>query len=527
MTAFGIDLGTTNSCIAYVDESGETVIVPSAIGDTTTPSVVYFDRREKVMVGQAAKNSAQLAPDLSVEHVKRQMGQEGVEYTFHGVRYTPESISALILKELTSAAQRHLTKPVGDVVITIPAHFGVAEREATRRAGEIAGLNVLDLLEEPVAAALSYRGRAPVRGTRHLLVYDLGGGTFDTAVVRLDGDHVEVICKGGDPCLGGADWDSRIREFLVDAFTEQYPRLDPTADPVFRQEVWIWAEQFKEQLSSTRARRRNFVFGRATARVELSRERLEELTADLLERTFTGTEETIAVARDRGVPELDEIVLVGGMTRMPAIRARLEKLLGKPPRRHEPDLAVVRGAAMFAKLGQTEQRPGRLPGSTPQTEKLRSQQVTTVLPRGVGVKVPDINDPRMRTNPLQARQYVVHLIPAGTPLPADSGPVTFQTWGENQPGVEIEIWEQTSRETSEELADNALVGRGKLLNLHKLPQGSPIEVTLFVNERGLLTVRAVEPASGRQVTFELRVGGMNQNDVDRARQSVARHDTGS
>ncbi|MEU8147477.1 Hsp70 family protein [Nonomuraea sp. NPDC048901] len=541
MTAFGIDLGTTNSCIACVDESGRPVVLPNAIGELTTPSVVYFDQREKVWIGRAAKDAALLAPDLAVQLVKRQMGHEGVEFTFHGTTYTPESVSALILKELASAAQRHLDEPVRDVVITVPASFGVAERTATLLAGEIAGLNVLDILDEPNAAALSYRERTLVQGTRHLLVYDLGGGTFDTTVVRVDGEHVKVICTGGEPDLGGADWDTRVRDFLLDTFTRQHPRLDPTADPQFMKELSIRAEQLKEELSTMTTRRRSLAFAGAAVPVELSRRRLEELTADLLDRTLDRTKKTIAEARRKGVPDVDEVILVGGMTRMPAIMDRLEKLVGKALRRHEPDLAVARGAAMFALLKHLEKGTRQDRASRPairlaarmglgekQADKLGSQRATTVLPRGFGTKVLDINDPLATTNPALARTYVVRLIPAGTALPADTGPVTFHTAVDNQPGIEVEVWEQASEESSEELADNKLIGRGKLRDLPpKLPKHTPVEITFFLSETGLLTVNAVEPASGRQVRFDLQVGGLDRSAVDQARTSVARHDTSS
>ncbi len=541
MTAFGIDLGTTNSCIARVDDSGRPVVLPNAIGELTTPSVVYFDQREKVWIGGAAKDAALLAPELAVQLVKRQMGHEGVAFTFHGTTYTPESVSALILKELASGAERHLGEQVRDVVITVPASFGVAARTATLLAGEIAGLNVLDILDEPNAAALSYRERTLVQGSRHLLVYDLGGGTFDTTVVRVDGDRVEVICTGGEPDLGGADWDARVREFLLDAFTGRHPRLDPTADPQFMKELSIRAEQLKKELSTLTTRRRTLTFAGASVPVKLSRPRLEELTADLLDRTLARTEKTLAEARRKGVPDVDEVILVGGMTRMPAITDRLGKLVGKAPLRHEPDLAVARGAAMFALLKPLEQGAGRSGESRPavrlaermgldgkQADRLGSQRATTVLPCGFGTKVLDINDPLAATNPALARTYVVHLIPAGTALPADTGPVTFHTAFDNQPGIEVEVWEQASEESSEELADNKLIGRGKLRDLPpKLPKHTPVEITFFLSETGLLSVSAVEPASGRRVRFDLQIGGLDRSAVDQARASVARHDTSS
>ncbi|TYB66615.1 Hsp70 family protein [Nonomuraea sp. PA05] len=533
MTAFGIDLGTTNSCIAYVDDAGRPVVLRNANLEYTTPSVVYFERKESVVIGSAAKNAALLAPDRVVQLIKRQIGRQDVEYAFDGTTYTPESISALILKDLANAAERQLGTPVREVVITVPAYFGVAEQQATRQAGEIAGFKVLDVLSEPVAAAISRQEQHPASGVRHLLVYDLGGGTFDTTVIKVDGKDVVTVCTDGDRRLGGADWDEKIRRFLLDAFAEQHPRLDPTADEGFMQDLWIKAEQVKEELSNALTRRKNLRFAGQTARVELSRSRLEELTADLLDRTMKITEETVEKAGREGVAEIDEIVLVGGMTRMPVVAERLERLLGRTPRQHEPDLAVARGAAMFAMIRQTQQDESehvadRLGITKAQAEDMRSRRVTTVIPRGFGVKVLDHNDPLAATQPLRARSYVIHLLPAGTPLPADTGPVVATTAMDNQPGIELEVWEQNGREISAELADNTLVGRGMLLGLPpRLPKGTPIHVTFAMAATGLLCVHATEPVSGREVRFELQIGGLDEAAVDQARTAVARHDISS
>src|ERR1022692_2842313 len=279
MTAFGIDLGTTQSCVAMIDEAGRPVIVKSAIGEETTPSAVYFESPRNVVVGRAAKNSALLDPDLVAQLVKRDMGKD-VVLSFHGERHSPETVSALILRELARAAQEQTGEEVRDVVITVPAYFGVAEREATRRAGQIAGLNVLDVLAEPVAAALSYQNQQVTQRVTHVLVFDLGGGTIDTTVIRIDGNEVTVICTDGDQHLGGADWDQRIAEDLLKEFNESYPQLDPRADEKFMQELASVAESMKHDLSSRSTRRQNLRFGGSVAQVELSREQLEELTAD-------------------------------------------------------------------------------------------------------------------------------------------------------------------------------------------------------------------------------------------------------
>src|SRR5215470_1557563 len=229
MATYGIDLGTTYSCISLVDKTGRPVVLKSADGEDTTPSVVYFESPDNVVVGRQAKDSAVLFPDLVAELVKREMGRD-VHYTFHGQEHPPESISALILRELARAAQQQTDEVVEDVVITVPAYFGVLEREATRKAGQIAGVNVLDVLAEPVAAALAYQAVGQGDGVRHIFVYDLGGGTFDTTVIRLDGDDVQVVCTDGNSRLGGADWDSKIIDFLLRGFTDQYPNLDPGGD---------------------------------------------------------------------------------------------------------------------------------------------------------------------------------------------------------------------------------------------------------------------------------------------------------
>lgn len=535
-TTFGIDLGTTHSCIAYV-EAGRQVVVKNAIGEETTPSVVYFQGREQVMVGNAAKNAALLAPHLVASLVKRAMGSKDAGYSYHGRPYTPEEISALILKELVRSTKETTGMDVRDVVITVPAYFGVAEREATRKAGEIAGLTVLDVLAEPVAAALHYQTDGKRPGVRHVLVCDLGGGTFDTTVIRFDGDDVRVVCTDGDPRLGGADWDQVLADHLVDAFVEQHPRLDPTADEQFQQDVRSGAEQLKKELSAATTRRKDLRFAGAVARVELTRPRLEELTADLLDRVVEITERTVTAARRLGVSAFDDVLLVGGMTRMPAVAVRLKERLGLDGRLHEPDLAVAKGAARYAVLQKvrvsmaagitresTVDAAGQLGISTEEVAAMMDTKVTTVVPRAFGVKATDPNDPVFATNPLAARQLIVHLLSANTSLPADTGPFPFATAVRNQRMVEIEVWEQNGSVQSEELADNTRVGKGLLRDLPARPMGSPFEVTFAMSATGTLSVHAVEPDSGAEVRFELQIGGMDEKAVDAARTRIARHE---
>ena len=461
MATYGIDLGTTNSCVAYVDDSGRPVILRSAVGEDTTPSVVYFESPENVVVGRQAKDSALLAPDRVVELVKRQMGQD-VQYTFQGQDHTPESISALILRELARAAAGQAGEEIRDVVITVPAYFGLLEREATRKAGLIAGLNVLDIIAEPVAAALAYQALSEDRGVRHLFVYDLGGGTFDTTVIRIEGDDIQVVCTDGNSQLGGADWDSKIIGFLLSGFESQYPDLDPSGDAQFMQDLAASAEQLKKALSATMTRKQTVRFGGSAVQLELTREKLEELTSELLERTMAITGRTIDTAREKGVDHFDDVLLVGGMTIMPAIARTLKDRFGLDARLQDPHLAVAKGAAIFAlirKIKNSVPADGDEAAQARAVEAVAAQlgmpaakvtaifrkKVATVVPRAFGIKVIDTRDPVFKTDPGSARSYIDHLLMANTPLPADTEPETFHTVTDNQRQVLLEVWSRPAR----------------------------------------------------------------------------------
>ena len=542
MATFGIDLGTTHSCIAYVDQTGRPVVVKSAVGEDTTPSVVFFESPDNVVVGRQAKDSALLAPHLVVELIKRQMGED-VHYPFHGQDHTPESISALILRELARAAQEQTGEEVRDVVITVPAYFGLLEREATRKAGQIAGLNVLDVLAEPVAAALNYQVLGDAAGVRHIFIYDLGGGTFDTTVIRIDGDDVQVVCTDGDHHLGGADWDNKIIDFLLRGFADQFPQLDPGGDEQFMQDLATSAEQLKKALSSTMVRKHSVRFDGQVVQLELTREHLEELTSELLERTMEITGRTIATARAKGVERFDDILLVGGMTIMPAVARTLRERFELEARQQDPHLAVAKGAALFALMtkvkvsmsgdGDSDAEPARgaarqvadqLGISVEQVEAMAAKRVATVVPRAFGIKVVDSTDPVFATDQDRARRYISHLLTANTPLPADTGPRTFRTITDNQRGVTLEVWEQAGSVASEELAHNTRIGEGHLRDLPPRPAGAPFQVIFHMTETGLLTVHAFEADSGREVRFEIQIGGMGETEVQQAASAVARYE---
>jgi molecular chaperone DnaK (HSP70) len=515
-TPFGIDLGTTQSCIARIDEDGRPTVVRNRIGEETVPSVVYFEGPGRAVVGTSAKNSAVLAPHLVAQLVKREMGDPAVVHRFHNRDYRPAEISALILRELAQSARETTKLDVEQVVITVPAHFGVAERDATRNAGEIAGLDVLDVVAEPIAAAMYYKEIDNAVGARHLLVCDLGGGTYDTTVITTDGGDLRVVCTGGDGDLGGADWDERIRDELLREFRTQQPALDPTADEEFMQELAIRAEEVKKQLSGKLTHRCDLRFRGAVARIEFTRQRMEELAADLLDRVVAVTEQTLATARERGVTDLDDVLLVGGMTKVSSVSAALSERLGLRTRHHEPELAVAKGAALFARMRAAERKPSDLAATG-------ISRTVSVVPRALGVKVTDITDPVFATNPFAARQYVFHLLRSNTPLPADTGPFPFGSGLDNQRAVDIEVWEQVGPVESEELDRNALVGRGRLRDLPPGVKGSnPFEITFRLAEDGRLTVHAIEPGSGARTEFELLIGGMDKAAVAQARSDIAR-----
>ncbi len=544
MATYGIDLGTTYSCIAYVDPTGRPVVLKSAVGEDTTPSVVYFESPENVVVGQQAKDSALIAPHLVVELIKRQMGQD-VHYSFHGQDHTPESISALILRELARAAREQTGEEVRDVVITVPAYFGVLEREATRTAGQIAGLNVLDVLAEPVAAALNYEALGENSGARHIFIYDLGGGTFDTTVIRIEGDNIQVVCTDGNHHLGGADWDSAIIDFLLNGFTEQYPQLDPAGDEQFMQDLAASAEQLKKQLSATQARKQTVRFDGQVVQLELTREHLEELTSELLERTMDSTERTIAIARKKGVEHFDDVLLAGGMTITPAIARTLRERFGLEARLQDPHLAVAKGAALFALMqkvkegmtgtgdsgraagqdaGTTQEVADQLGISEERVQSIARKRVATVVPRAFGLNVVDSKDPLFATDPHRARHYIVHLLTANTPLPADTGPETFRTVKDDQREVSLEVWEQAGSVASEELEHNTHIGEGVLSELPPRPAGAPFQVVFHMTETGLLKVHGREADSGREVRFEIQIGGLDAAEVQRATNAVARYE---
>ncbi|GHH57336.1 Hsp70 family protein [Lentzea cavernae] len=534
MGIYGIDLGTTYSCVAHIDDTGRPTIVKNAIGEDTTPSVVFFETPDNIVVGRDAKSSAKISPALVVSLIKRQMGDK-VSFTFHGTEHTPESVSALILRELARAAAEHTGETVHDVVITVPAYFGVSQREATRNAGKIAGLNVIDVVPEPVAAALHYDAMNTGED-RTILVYDLGGGTFDTTVIQLNGKDVSVVCTDGDHHLGGADWDEKIAGFLLEAFVSEHPDAGAADSEDFLQELANAAEELKKALSVTTSRRHNMRFAGQVTRAELTREVFEQSTAELLDRTMDITARTVETARSRGVSEFDDVLLVGGATRMPAIAQALHARFGFDPKMHDPDLAVAKGAALFGLIQSVKialpegEGAGTPPSETAvalvadqlgiapeQVAQLADKKVVTVSPRAFGVKMlkgdSDVH-------------FIDHLINANDALPASPPSKQYYTRYDRQVSILIEVWEQAGARASELPEDNEKIGDGLISGLPPLPKGSPLDVTFRMEHNGTLRVHAVELSTRKDLTIELMIDGLSGDEVEQARDVVARYTVG-
>jgi actin-like ATPase involved in cell morphogenesis/transcriptional regulator with XRE-family HTH domain len=346
---FGIDLGVTHSAVGYIDEAGQAAVTRNQAGEGTTPSVVFFETADNVIVGQVARESAGIYPDQVVSHIKWEMGDREWRRTFFGVDYTPPSIAALILGALAKDAEADTGRKVTDVVITVPAYFGLLEKDATRQAGEIAGLNVIGIVPEPVAAALHYGLAGSADGTT-VLVYDLGGATFDVSLVKMTGNSAEVLAFGGDHRLGGVNWDARLLDHMLDQVVEQTGDESIRDDEAMLLELYIVAERTKKALSSAETKAQVIRYAGTAARINVTREHFEQMTADLLDDTMRITRRTLAEAEGKhpGIrQEISEVLLVGGSSQMPAISAVLRTGFGWKSQFADPDLAIAKGAAIY------------------------------------------------------------------------------------------------------------------------------------------------------------------------------------
>ena len=520
---FGIDLGTSYSVVAYIDEAGSPVIVRNCDGDVTTPSVVYFETEDNVVVGKAAKASAGVEPDNVVSLIKRQMHDKDHIRFFWGKEHSPSSISALILAELARSAEETTHRAVRQVVITVPAYFGLLEKDATKKAGEIAGLEVIGIVPEPVAAALAYGVTGSADGTT-FLVYDLGGGTFDITLIRMTDTSVQVLAVDGDHNLGGADWDDRLFEYLKEQTVAQTGFDDIDEDEGALQDLRRMAEETKQALSKAATKTVAHRLAGKPAKIVVSRAQFQEMTADLLEKTVEITGRMLADAEQRfgGIKgQISELLLVGGSSWMPAVAERLRAEFPWQPKVADPDLAVAKGAALYA-AGQAVMLIGAEAAAQAGQQAASAaddgrpgvvRTVVNVLPKAVGVKLVDTDVPdwgELPDDPLPF--HIEHLVPAQTRLPFDADKIIAGTRYPNQQSISVEIWEQESTVPDAALGSNRRVDNAGLiegLGPFKLEAGSPIEITVRVDAEGTVSLLALEPASGKELAMSVKIAIMS------------------
>ena len=483
----GIDLGTTNSCMAVM-EGGKSTVIANAEGMRTTPSVVGFAKNGERLVGEAAKRQAVTNPEKTISSIKRHMGSD-YKVDIDGKQYTPQEISAMILQKLKTDAEAYLGEKVTEAVITVPAYFNDAQRQATKDAGKIAGLEVKRIINEPTAAALAYgldEGKE-----QKIMVYDLGGGTFDVSIIEIGDGVIEVKSTNGDTHLGGDDYDQKIINWLVSEFKAK-EGIDLSGDKMAMQRLKEAAEKAKKELSSTSTSNINLPFITATADgakhldINLTKAKFEELTNDLTERTAIPVQNAL---KDAGysASDINKVLLVGGSTRIPAVQEKVKQLMGQEPSKTlNPDECVALGAAI---------QGGKLAGDAGAGDIL----LLDVTPLTLSIET--------------MGGVATHLIERNTTIPTKKSQV-FSTAADNQTAVDINVV-QGEREFAK---DNKSLGTFRLDGIMPAPRGVPqIEVTFDIDANGIVNVSAKDKGTGKENHITITSGSnMSKDDIDKA-----------
>ena len=488
----GIDLGTTNSCVAVM-EGGEPTVITNQEGARTTPSVVGFAKNGERLVGQLAKRQAVSNPENTIISIKRHMGTD-YKVTVEGKSYTPQEISAMILQKIKADAEAYLGEPVKQAVITVPAYFTDAQRQATKDAGAIAGLEVLRIINEPTAAALAYGVDKDEDGK--VLVFDLGGGTFDVSILELGDGVFEVLATSGNNHLGGDDFDQRIMNYLIEEFKKE-TGIDLSNDKLADQRLKEAAEKAKIELSGVASTNINLPFITADATgpkhldVTLTRAKFEELTADLVQATIEPTRKAMSDA-GLSASDIDKVLLVGGSSRIPAVQEAIKKVLGKEPTKNvNPDECVAVGAAI---------QGGVLVG------EVKDVLLLDVTPLSLGIET--------------LGGVFTRIIDRNTTIPTSKSQV-FSTAADNQPAVDIHVL-QGERDFA---ADNKTLGRFELTGIPAAPRGVPkIEVTFNIDANGIVNVKAKDMGTGKEQAITITSsGGLKQDEIDRMVKEAEAH----
>ena len=537
---FGIDLGTTYSCIARVDETGRAEVIKNLEGENTTPSVVAFEDNS-VIVGSDAKEESSIKPETTVLLAKSYMGKKVSMLDYNGEPKMPEEISSYILKKLTRDASEQLGVEVKDVVITCPAYFGTAERIATKNAGKIAGLNVLEIISEPTAAAIYY-GCTKKLEEKTILVYDLGGGTFDVTVMRISADKIEVICSDGDHDLGGKNWDEILMAYLLNQFSQKVGyEVEP--DEYLDQRLRDLAEKLKKRLTSSPKASGILEGDGRQEKLSVTREEFDRMTAVYLRETMNKVDAVLEIAQSKGY-QVDEVLLVGGSTRMPQIKEMLEKKFKKEKVQFlEPDEAVAKGAAIHAvnvyvnnqknltekDFESEENVQVNIDGDIKELNAKDYKEKLSFSPEmmslgGKSREVVMATTKSFALNPIvNGKQVGYNMIIKNQPLNNGFLEVSkvFGTYLENQEIVNIAIYENDSMEEYFELEENLKLGDVNLELPKGLPKKSPIEITLKLTKEGILEVKGLDKTSNKKVKVEMNTKGiMLKEELEKIKHKV-------
>ena len=537
---FGIDLGTTYSCIARVDETGRAEVIKNLEGENVTPSVVAFED-DSVIVGSDAKDESSIKPETTVMLVKSYMGKKTSMIDYNGEPKMPEEISSYILKKLARDTSEQLGVEVKDVVITCPAYFGTAERTATKNAGKIAGLNVLEIISEPTAAAIYY-GCTRKHDEKTVLVYDLGGGTFDVTVMRINADKIEVVCSDGDHDLGGKNWDETLMSYLINQFSQKVGyEVEP--DEYLDQRLREMAEKLKKRLTAT-TKASGILEGDAKQeKLSVTREDFDRMTSIYLRETMNKVETVLEISKNKGY-QIDEVLLVGGSTRMPQVKETLEAKFGKEKVYFlEPDEAVAKGAAIHAvnvyvnnqknlsekDFESEENVKVNIDGDIKELNAKDYKEKLSFSPEimSLGGKAREVvmtTTKSFALNPIvNGRQIGYNMIIKNQLMNNGFLEVSkvFGTYLPNQETVDITIYENDSMEEYFELEENLKLGKVTLELPKNLPKGSPIEITLKLTKEGILEVKGLDKTSNKEVKVEMNTKGiMSKQELERIKNKV-------